>query len=194
MGVELNSVGDVVLRDARSMRALAEPGRLPVHDALRRRGPMTLEALADKVGMPTDEVRGHVEALADVGLVDRPTDSGSADATWAAVGRGVFFEIPDDPEGQSAARALAAQMLLQNADLPRRWAAEVEPTLPIEWARAAGMLGAKPVVTPTELAELQAAIERLLEPYLTRTDDAVPAAARPVRVLGFFMPEEEAVE
>ncbi|HJP88810.1 MAG TPA: helix-turn-helix domain-containing protein [Candidatus Limnocylindrales bacterium] len=189
MGVELNSVGDVVLRDARTMRALAEPGRLTVHDALRRGGPMTLAALATAVGMSVAEVRAHVESLAAVGLVELAAEPGRGTDTCAAVGIGVFFEIPDDPEGQSAARALAAQMLLQNADLPRRWATDVEPKLPIEWARAAGMIGAKPIVTPAELAELQAAIERLLEPYLTRVSDAVPAAARPVRVLGFFMPD-----
>ena len=80
-------------------------------------------------------------------------------------------------------------MLLQYVDLPRRWVSEDEPRLPLEWARAAGMLNSRLVVTPAELRQLQEQLERLLEPFLTREPAAVPAEGAPVRLLSYFMPE-----
>jgi hypothetical protein len=42
----LNAVGDLVLRDAGEMHALADPLRLTLFDAVRRQGPITTAALA----------------------------------------------------------------------------------------------------------------------------------------------------
>jgi hypothetical protein len=46
--------------------------------------------------------------------------------------------MPDDPEGQAAARQLANAVLLQYIDLPRRWLEDEEPRLPVDWLRASG--------------------------------------------------------
>jgi DNA-binding transcriptional ArsR family regulator len=171
---ELNAVGDVVLTEPATMLALAEPARLALLDRLRRAGPSTSADL----GTDAEE---HLRALEEVGLVERD-ESGR----WRAVGRGVFFEIPDDPEGQAAARALSNAMLLHYVDLPIRWVAENEPHLDVEWARAAGLFNARLRMTQDELRELQEALEQLLEPLITREP---PAGAAHVRVLAYFMPE-----
>jgi DNA-binding transcriptional ArsR family regulator len=171
---ELNAVGDVVLTEPAAMRALADPARLSLVDRLRRAGPAT----ASELGADAEE---HLRALAEVGLVERD-ESGR----WSAVGRGVFFEIPDDPEGEAAARALSNVMLMHYVDLPGRWVVESEPHLDVEWARAAGLFNARVRMTSDELRELQEALERLLEPLINR--DPPPGAA-PVRVLGYFLPE-----
>jgi hypothetical protein len=43
----------------------------------------------------------HLETLEEAGLVERRgPDSGNEQTTWAAIGQGVFFEIPEDAEGQ----------------------------------------------------------------------------------------------
>ena len=117
-----------------------------------------------------------------VGLVERPDET-----AWAAVGKGFVFEIPDDPAGQEAARALSRTMLLQYADLPRTWTTEVEPRLQLEWARVAGMLNARFLVTPDELREIQEGFERVIEPFLAR--EAAPDGAGQVRLLSYFFPE-----
>jgi hypothetical protein len=44
-------------------------------------------------------------------------------------------------------------------------------------------------LTPDELRELQVALERLIEPYVTRKEADAPDGAAPVRILGYFMPE-----
>ena len=181
----LNAVGDVILEDPRAMLALAVPARLTLHAALRRHGPATVDELAALLGDEPRATAAHLEALEEVGLVVREH------ATWTVVGKGIFFEIPEDPEGQSAGRQLSNAMLLQYADLPRRWVSADEPRLPVEWARAAGMFNARLFVTPDELAQIQEGLESLLEGYLTREPSAAPTGAAHVRLLAYFMPEAE---
>ena len=94
-------------------------------------------------------------------VAGRPTE-------WAAVGKGVFFELPEDAEGQVAARRLSNAMLLHYADVPKRSFVEKEPQLPLDWARAAGLLNVRLAVTPEELVHIQEELERLFEPFITR--------------------------
>ncbi len=174
---ELNAVGDLVLTEPEAMLALADPVRLSLLDRVRREGPATAVAL---------EVPGaeeHLSALERHGFVEREGER------WRAVGKGVFFEIPDDADGQDAARRLSNVMLLHYLDLPRRWVDEREPTLDVDWARAAGLFNARLTITADELRSVQEELERMLEPYLNRTPDDVPADAGPVRILGYFLPE-----
>jgi hypothetical protein len=80
-------------------------------------------------------------------------------------------------------------MLLNYVDLPRRLVSDEEPRLELDWVRAAGLLNARVTVTPDELRGIQAELERLLEPFLTRESDDVLAEAGRVRNLSYFMPE-----
>jgi hypothetical protein len=80
-------------------------------------------------------------------------------------------------------------MLLNYVDLPRRWVADEESRLELDWVRAAGLLNARVTVTPDELRGIQAELERLLEPFLTREADDVRAEAGRARILSYFMPE-----
>ena len=187
---ELNAVGDVILKEPRAMRALADGSRLAIHDALRRSGPATISELASLLGWQPRQIREHLEALEEVGLVERcETGVENEQTTWAAVGKGVFFEIPEDAEGQSAARHLSNAMFLQYVDLPRQWVSDDEPRLTLEWACAAGLLNVRVLVTPDELRDIQAEFERVLEPYLTRPADEAAGGASQVRLLSYFMPE-----
>jgi DNA-binding transcriptional ArsR family regulator len=172
-------VGDFVLTDPRAMRALAEPSRLALLDRLRRAGPATASELSAQTG--------ELEELERFGFVERVEVAG--ESGWKAVAKGFVFEIPDDPEGQAAARRLSNVMMERYVDLPRSWIADDEPRLELDWARAAGLFNARVTVTPDELRGLQDGLERLLEPFITREADAAPAGARPARLLAYFLPE-----
>jgi hypothetical protein len=179
--VEVNAVGDLVLTDPAAMRALSDPARLALHDILRRRGPSTVDELTETLEAEPTDVEAQLEGLAAVGLVERTgTD-------WSVVGKGIVFEIPEEPTGQEAARQLRNTMFLQYVDLPRRWVAETEPRLTLEWSRAAGLFNARLKLTAAELRDVQEKLEELLEPFLTR--DAPPDGADEVRILGYFMPQ-----
>jgi DNA-binding transcriptional ArsR family regulator len=172
-----NQVGDLVLTDPAALRALADPARLALLDRLRREGPATAAELS------SDEAA--LGELARFGLVAFDAREGR----WAAVGKGFVFEIPEDPEGQAAARELSNVMFLSSVDVPRRWVADDEPRLELDRARAAGLLNARVRVTADELRNLQDALERLLEPLLTRDAGDLPEGAAPARILCYFMPE-----
>jgi DNA-binding transcriptional ArsR family regulator len=175
---EVNSVGDLVLTDPEAMRALADPVRLALLDRLRREGPVKAGELSSS--------EADLHELERFGFVSRVDDD-----RWEAVAKGLVFEIHEDPEGQAAARELANVMLLQYADEPRRWVADVEPRLELDWVRAAGMLNARVALTPEELRGFQQELERLLEPYLTRDPADLPPEARRVRVMSYFLPQSE---
>jgi DNA-binding transcriptional ArsR family regulator len=185
----VNSVGDLVLTEPAAMRALADPFRLALLDRLRREGPATAAELSTHVQATRSAIEGHLQELAAFGLVSGRGPASDAESRWHAVGKGFVFEIPNDPEGQAAARSLGNAMLLNYVDLPRRLVSDEEPRLELDWVRAAGLLNARVTVTPDELRGIQAELERLLEPFLTRESDDVLAEAGRVRNLSYFMPE-----
>jgi DNA-binding transcriptional ArsR family regulator len=184
---EINSVGDLVLTDPEAMRALAHPMRLALLDRLHREGPATAAELAGELQVPAAAIRGHLQELETFGLVK----STEADDSWSAVAKGLFLEIPDDPEGQAAARQLSNMMLSRSGDLPARWAAEDEPRLGSEWIRAAGVINSRVTLTPDELRSLQEGLEQLLAPFIMREVDDIPLGATRVRVLSYFLPEAD---
>jgi hypothetical protein len=179
---QVNEYGDVVLTEAAALRVMAEPGRLELFETLSRQGPLTAEALAALLGTDPAETMGLLNELAGHDLV---SESGG---TWSTVAKGVFFEIPDDPETADAARALSNVMLGRYVDLPRHWIADDEPQLELDWARASGMLNAGFSATADELRTIQDQLEQVLAPYTSRAESDVPADARRVRVLAYFLP------
>ncbi len=180
----LNAVGDVVLTEERELRALADPVRLDLFDLVRRDGPLTVEDACGRLGLDADTASGHLRQLAEAGLIDE-----DAGGRWSTEARGIYFEIPDEPRAQRAARELSNTMVAKYASLPVDWAGEVEPLLDVTWARAAGLFNARVELAPDELRQLQEGLERLLEPFTTRAPADRPDDASPVRVMAFFLPE-----
>jgi DNA-binding transcriptional ArsR family regulator len=128
----VNAVGDLVLTAPRALLALAAPGRLRIFDALRRERPLSVVALAAALDEDATSVGAALEEFPGL----RPRRRRRPEV---ARGRtGFVFEMPDDPEGQEAARQLANVVLLRYVDLPRRWLEDDEPRLPVDWLRASG--------------------------------------------------------
>lgn len=174
MTVELNEVGDVVL-DLAAMRVLGGEGLYLLLERLRKAGPSTAAELET-------ETTGLAE-LAGAGLVTGPDEAGR----WSAVGRGLFLQIPVDPEGQAVARRLVGMMLLDGADIPARWVETQMQRIDARWFAAAGRLSVRVSLTPQELDEIQAAFEKVLEPYVNRPIGA-RADLSEVRILSYFLP------
>jgi DNA-binding transcriptional ArsR family regulator len=180
----LNDVGDLILTEVDELRALADPVRLDLFDLVRRDGPFTVEEACARLSLPADTASTQLQQLATAGLIDR-----DAAGRWSTEARGVYFEIPDEPEAQRAARDLSNTMLAKYASLPSEWVRGVEPLLDLTWARAAGLFNTRVELTPDELRRLQEDLERLLEPFANRAANDRPADASPVRIMAYFMPE-----
>lgn len=187
-----NRYGDFEITDPQALRALAHPVRLAILDRLQRRGPATATQLSPEVGATPSVVSWHLRHLASFGLVkDWDGATSRRERWWQAAAKGFRFNLPDDAEGQSAARQLQGEMFAQYADLPQQWLLQDEPGLDTRWRRLAGMANTRIVVTAEELSELEDAVEELLSPYVRRKDTKPPAGARGVRVLRYVMPEPE---
>jgi DNA-binding transcriptional ArsR family regulator len=186
-----NRYGDIEL-DAQGMRALAHPVRLAILIRLQRHGPSTATALSPEVGASPSVTSWHLRHLAKHGLV-RDSDAGRSgrERWWEAASRGIRFTATDDA-AREAQRVLASVMEQVEGDLPRQWAAEVEPRLETPWRAAAGRSNTTVLVTLDELTAIEDAIEALLAPYVLRKDaaaESVPPDARRVRLLRYVLPE-----
>ena len=187
-----NPYGDLELTEPRAMRALSHPVRLAILSHLQGTGPATATELSEHVGASPSVTSWHLRHLAEFGLV-RDSDTGGQSGKdgrkryWEAVSRGIRFEFPDDDEGRAASDVLSSTMFEQYADLPRRWMAEVQPDLDPEWRREGGLSNTGVRLTHEELERVNAEIERVLAPYVTR--DEVPEDARVVRLLRYVLPE-----
>lgn len=188
-----NPYGDVEL-GPRGMRALAHPVRLAILSRLQSGGPSTATALAPHVGATPSVTSWHLRHLAEHGLVrDAEVESDGRQRWWEAVGSG--FRFTPDEAGLDAASLLNRTMMEQAADLPERWAREVEPLLEVEWRRSAGLSNTTVELTADELAQVEASIEELLAPYVLRKAAAVrPEGARRVRMMRYVLPEAPTAE
>jgi DNA-binding transcriptional ArsR family regulator len=186
-----NHLGDIEITDPKAMRALAHPVRLAILERLQRHGAATATRLAPDVGATPSVTSWHLRHLASFGLV-RDADPGPdrRERRWEAVARGTRFEVPEDPEGRSAARVLSREMFARSTNLPHRWMAEVEPGLHPIWRRLAGLANTRVVVSADELATIQDAIEGVLAPYVTRHSSQRPADSRGVQLLRYVLPED----
>ena len=188
-----NRLGDIEITDPQAMRALAHPVRLAILDHLQRHGPATATELAPHVGATPSVTSWHLRHLASFGLVrDGEPGPDRRQRRWEAMARGYRFESPEDPqdvEGRSAARVLSQQIFLQYGDLPRRWAAEVEPELDPVWRRLAGLANTRVVISAEELAAIEDEMERILAPYVTRDPAERPTDSHGVRLMRYFLPE-----
>jgi DNA-binding transcriptional ArsR family regulator len=184
-----NPYGDVEL-DPRGMRALAHPTRLAILSRLQSRGASTATALAEHVGATPSVTSWHLRHLAAHGLVrDAEVQTDGRQRWWEAVGTGFRF-TPGDEASLDAASLLSRVMMEQAADLPDRWARDVEPLLEVQWRRWAGLSNTTIELTADELAQVESAIEQLLAPYVLRKgEQQTTPGARRVRMMRYVLPE-----
>jgi predicted transcriptional regulator len=180
----LNAVGDLVLTEVEELRALADPIRLDLFDLVRRDGPVAVEDVCARLDLAATTAERQLQELTEAGLIER-----DATGRWSTEARGIYFEIPDEPAAQQAARELSNTMLVKYASLPSEWAQEVEPSLDVTWARVAGLFNARVELTPDELRRLQVDLEHLLEPFTSRRGKGRPPDGSPVRIMAYFLPE-----
>jgi DNA-binding transcriptional ArsR family regulator len=185
-----NRYGDFEITDPQALRALAHPVRLAILDRLQRYGPATATQLSPHVGATPSVLSWHLRHLASFGLVtDWDGATSRRERWWQAAAKGFRFNLPEDAEGQSAARQLRGEMFARYGELPQQWLLRDEPQLDAGWRRLAGVANTRILVNAEELERLEDAIEALLDPYVQRKNATPPAGTRGVRLLRYLLPE-----
>lgn len=176
---------EITIRDPAVMRALAHPARLTILEHLRLGATATATECAEVVGLSPSATSYHLRALARVGLIEQAPSRGDArERVWRSVVGGYQVEggSDDDPEVREAMRDLINTIVVWEEAQLRRYMASIEDE-PKLWQDHAVMRMTKLMLTADELAEVGAAINRLLDPYRLRARTDHPAGARPVSAM-----------
>ncbi|MEV6366431.1 metalloregulator ArsR/SmtB family transcription factor [Micromonospora musae] len=175
----------VRISDPQVMRALAHPARLTIMEHLSAlpEGATATEC-AEVVGLSPSATSYHLRELAKAGLVEPAPSRGDArERIWRAVSSSWEVDAGRDaePDALAAQTALIEAWLARELDRSRDWLRRAS-TEPPQWYDVARLFDSQLVVTAEELAELNDAVDRLLEPYRKRTRTDPPPGARSVSV------------
>ena len=178
----------LVLRDPRTMRALAHPVRLRLLRHLRHHGPATATVLGAALSESPASASYHLRQLAALGFIEEVVGRGNRrERWWRAPHRGtrVGPAALDADDTRIASAAMAATVVGQSSDITLAFIDAVEQgTAQRDWAAAATLDDSGVYLTVEELEALGRAAAALLEPYTERFEDPStrPAGAQLVHV------------
>jgi predicted ArsR family transcriptional regulator len=153
---------------------------------------MTATQAAKAIGESPASCSFHFRQLAKYGLVEEAGGGRGRQRPWRATA--MFTEWPAGGSGESgeAAAMLSRVVAERYFEQTIEWL-ERRPAEPDEWAEAAIIADNILYLTAEELADLDARISELLEPFGARTEDATrrPAGSRLTNLirLGFPIPD-----
>jgi DNA-binding transcriptional ArsR family regulator len=179
------------LTDARTLKALANPIRLALLDALLA-GPMTATQAAAVIGQTPTTCSFHLRKLAEHGFVEEAPGrrERQRERPWRVRPGGWRTSRTDDPVVRRAASALDRALLARYWDRLERFV-DGSADLPPDWYAAVLARQSVYHLTAAELAELSAAHQAVDDEYRRRYDGrttdpaARPADSAPVEVLLF---------
>jgi DNA-binding transcriptional ArsR family regulator len=176
----------LTIRDPQVMRALAHPARLAIMEHLSTTGSaVTATECAEIVDLSPSATSYHLRELAKFGLVEQAPSRGDArERVWRSAVQSWGVEVGQDaePEARAAEQTLLDVYLARDFERVRDWVRRSRDE-PREWYDAAMISGPVLLMTAEELKELNAAVQKLWEPYRRRQRLAnPPSAARTVAV------------
>jgi DNA-binding transcriptional ArsR family regulator len=179
--------GRIVLSDPRAIRALAHPARLALIEALLPGEELTATEAASLTGLSPSATSYHLKALERWGIVaaGQPRADGR-DRPWKALGRSI--EVSSDvPPNVLAETAVLGVFLDRNRALATEFL-EHQDEEPPQWRDAMELANSDYWLTSGELAEVSAALRRVLEPYEQRRRGSRPDGSRRVRIVRLIVP------
>ncbi|AXB43002.1 ArsR/SmtB family transcription factor [Amycolatopsis albispora] len=180
------------VHDVALLKALAHPLRSALLNYLMSVGPRTASECAAAVDSTASNCSWHLRQLAEFGMVERAEGGDGRERPWRAKHVGLDFgEFDNEPSARSARLAAFGTRLREEELLTQRYLDTADQAEP-EWREAAsiGFYGLR--ITAAELAELVAAVDALIRPYVATIRQDAPADARPVHASLRAFPRIEA--
>jgi DNA-binding transcriptional ArsR family regulator len=172
----------VRVADPTALRALAHPTRVALLDQLMAVGPRTASQCAEAVGESASSCSWHLRQLARFGFVERIESEDGRERPWRATATGFAYDPaqlgPGDERLQSA--VLTTQLRGEEQALLRHLETRNELAKP--WRDASVVHTYHLLMTPDELAGLQAKLDQAIRPYVALTRDDAPEGAGAVRL------------
>ncbi|MCP3787600.1 winged helix-turn-helix domain-containing protein [Micromonospora sp. A3M-1-15] len=175
----------VTISDPQVMRALAHPARMAIMEHLSTvEGGATATECAEIAGLSPSATSYHLRELAKFGLIEEAPSRGDArERVWRAFSPSYYIESGQDAdsEARAAELALVDAHLARDSQRARDWIRRA-PDEPPDWYQAAWFSDSLLQVTADELAELNQAIQALMNPYRRRLRSDPPEGSRTVAV------------
>lgn len=173
-----------VASDPKALRALAHPVRWRLIDVLTSEGTATVTRCAEVLGESTATCSYHLGILGKYGYIERVAVQQGRDKPWQLVSQDLGLSSSGlDPEGAEASRAAAAAFLdyefARLKESVRRSDRE-----PPQWQPATKITGATAWVTASELPDIAAEVQTVLDKFERRGKEPAdrPPGARAVRL------------
>lgn len=174
-----------LIRDPKTLRALAHPLRWKLIEILGSYGPSTATQCAEVLHESVASCSYHLNMLAQYGFVAEVPGKGRqkpwrlvrANQSWSSIGM--------DDEAALAAEA-AGDAFLEKEFSSMRERFRGKDREPVDWREVMGTYATTEFLTAEEASEIHRKIAELFKPYVDRfeNEDNRPEGARPVR---FFL-------
>ncbi|MBP0450911.1 helix-turn-helix transcriptional regulator [Kitasatospora sp. RG8] len=157
---------DVVVLDAKGLRALAHPVRVQLVGLLRRHGPSTATRLAERMGLTSGATSYHLRQLAAAGFVAEDTERGNArERWWKPLHQMTWFADRDlADEEPEAALSYLRSVVAANALTTQRALNSFE-TMPREWRHSFDFSDWSLLLTPEEARRLADEVAEVVGRY-----------------------------
>jgi DNA-binding transcriptional ArsR family regulator len=172
-----------VLRDPRSIRALAHPARMAIIDALASGDELTATECAELTGLSPSATAYHLKLLERYDLVEpAPARQDGRERPWRASARRTQVEIDTStPAGAAAAAALGLALLDSSRAIAEEFVAAGNAE-PKEWRDVASLGNADLWLTVEETEAVTSELAAVLDPYRGRAIADRPEGSRRVRI------------
>lgn len=174
-----------LIRDPKTLRALAHPLRWKLIDVLASYGPSTATRCAELLGESVASCSYHLNVLAQYGFVAEVPGKGRQKPWRLTRRRQSWSSIGMDTEAALAAEAAGDAFLEQEfASIRERF--RIKDREPLEWREQMGTFATTEFLTAEEADDLHGKLAELFKPYADRAENVGnrPEGARAVR---FFL-------
>ncbi|MFE9746125.1 ArsR/SmtB family transcription factor [Saccharothrix saharensis] len=171
-----------LIRDPKTLRALAHPLRWKLMEVLHNYGPSTATQCAEVLDESVASCSYHLNMLAQYGFVAEVPGKGRqkpwrlvrTNQSWSSIGM-------DDETALAAEAAGDAFLEKEFSSMRDRFRRKDRESL--EWREVMGTYATTEFLTAEEAAEVQRKIADIFKPFADRVDDGTkrPEGARPVR-------------
>jgi DNA-binding transcriptional ArsR family regulator len=187
---------NVVVLDAKGLRALAHPLRVQLVDLLRKHGPSTATRLAERLGVNSGTASYHLRRLGAAGFVEEDTERGNArERWWRSVHQVTRLSGPELSEREPEAVLAYMQSIAALYNLRTQKALNEMQTMPQPWQRVLDLSSWSFRLTLEEAERMHEELLAVMGRY--RRDvpgQEAPEGAARVSVIAEVLPELDAPE
>lgn len=175
------------ITDPETLRAIAQPIRLRLYEALVANGPATAARLAQQVPAAPGSLSYHLRILADSGFVEEAPELGTdgRERWWRAVPGGIHWandDLESSPGAQEVAVAAQSVIFSRQLDRIRTWIREGPSMWSPRWRSAAINIDAVLRLTPEELTAVYSEINAVLVRWRHNAGTSRPSPASGDRI------------